>query len=60
MLESDHISVRIESELKIQVENILKNLGLTQSEAIKIYYRQILLNNGLPFPVQIPIIKKQQ
>ena len=55
MSNSEHISLRIDPELKAQVEQVLKSLGLTQSEAIKIYYRQILLNNGLPFPIQLPL-----
>jgi DNA-damage-inducible protein J len=48
------INARVESELKTNVEGILKNLGLTATQAITIFYQQIKLNNGLPFEVKIP------
>jgi DNA-damage-inducible protein J len=48
------INARVESELKTNVEAILKNLGLTATQAITIFYQQIKLNNGLPFEVKIP------
>ena len=48
------IRARTESNLKEDVENILKKLGLTSSEAINLFYRQVWLRKGLPFDVKIP------
>ncbi len=48
------INARIESELKLDVEAILKNLGLTATQAINIFYQQIKLHNGIPFAIKIP------
>lgn len=48
------IRARVEPGLKLEVENILSDLGLTASEAIHILYRQIKLQRGLPFDVRIP------
>ncbi len=48
------INARIESELKIDVESILKKLGLTATQAINIFYQQIKLNDGIPFEIKIP------
>ena len=48
------INARIESDLKVDVEVILKNLGITATQAITVFYQQIKLNNGLPFEVSIP------
>ncbi len=48
------INARIESDLKVDVEAILKNLGMTATQAINIFYQQVKLNNGLPFEVKIP------
>jgi DNA-damage-inducible protein J len=48
------INARIESELKLDVEEILKKLGLTATQAINMFYRQIKLHNGIPFDVKIP------
>jgi DNA-damage-inducible protein J len=49
-----NIRARIEPGLKIEVENILSELGLTVSETVHLLYRQIKLQRGLPFDVRIP------
>jgi DNA-damage-inducible protein J len=48
------INARPERELKEEVEKILKSLGLSTTEAINIFFRQVKLRRGLPFPVEIP------
>lgn len=48
------IRARIEPHLKQEAENLLEKLGLTTTQAITIYYKQILLRKGLPFDVTIP------
>ena len=48
------INARTERELKNEVEGILKSLGLSTTEAINIFFRQVKLRRGLPFPVEIP------
>ena len=48
------INARTERELKKEVEEILKSLGLSTTEAINIFFRQVKLRRGLPFPVEIP------
>jgi DNA-damage-inducible protein J len=45
---------RIEPEIKEQAEGILQQLGLSPTEAIRMFYTQITLRNGLPFDVAIP------
>ena len=45
---------RIQPELKEQAETILHRLGLSPTEAIRLFYTQIALRNGLPFDVAIP------
>lgn len=51
---------RIEPEIKEQVERILYRLGLSPTEAIRMFYTQIMLQNGLPFEVRIPNHTTQQ
>jgi DNA-damage-inducible protein J len=45
---------RIEPEVKEQAESILSALGIPASNAINMFYKQIILNRGLPFEVKIP------
>jgi DNA-damage-inducible protein J len=48
------IRVRMDPELKAEVESILNRLGLSASEAINLFYHQIKLNQGLPFALRMP------
>lgn len=48
------VHARIEPQTKQKAEGVLRKLGLTPAEAIRIFYRQISLRGGLPFPVAIP------
>ncbi len=51
---TDILRVRISPELKDSVKKILEKLGLSPSEAINIYFRQIEMEQGIPFEVKIP------
>jgi len=48
------IHARTEAELKKDVEAIFKQLGLSTTEAINLFYHQVKLRRGLPFKVEIP------
>lgn len=48
------IHARIEPETKQNAERVLHGLGITPTEAIRIFYHQISLRGGLPFTVEIP------
>ncbi len=48
------VHTRIEPEIKEKAENILHRLGVSPTEAIRMFYTQIALRNGLPFELVIP------
>ncbi len=48
------IRARIEPDLKGKAEDIFKQLGLTTTQAITLFYKQVELKKGLPFDVAIP------
>ena len=48
------IHARIDPDTKAKAETVLRQLGITPTEAIRIFYTQITLQNGLPFDVKIP------
>lgn len=54
MAKSANLYARIEPEVKEQAEMILSALGIPASNAITMFYKQIILNNGLPFEVKLP------
>ncbi|NOT58247.1 MAG: type II toxin-antitoxin system RelB/DinJ family antitoxin [Deltaproteobacteria bacterium] len=54
MAKSAMIRARIEPELKEEAESIFSALGLSITEALTLFYRQVKLEKGLPFAVRIP------
>jgi addiction module antitoxin, RelB/DinJ family len=48
------VRARVEPELKANVERVLDQLGLSTSQAITLFLKQIELRQGLPFPVELP------
>lgn len=51
---SANLYARIEPEVKEQAESILSSLGIPASNAINMFYKQIILQRGLPFEVKLP------
>jgi DNA-damage-inducible protein J len=54
MAKTEAIKARVEPRLKAQAERILDELGLDASDAIRVFYKQVVLRKGLPFDVAIP------
>ncbi len=48
------IQARIDADTKQKAKGILDTLGVSMSEAISLYFRQIILHRGIPFDVKIP------
>ena len=51
---SSTIHIRIEPEIKKHVENTLSKLGLSTSEAVNIFLRQVIITGSIPFEIKIP------
>ncbi len=54
MAKTDTLRVQIEPKLKAEAERILDELGLDAGDAIRVFYKQVVLRKGLPFDVAIP------
>ena len=54
MAKTANLYARIEPELKELAESILAALGIPASNAINMFYKQIILQRGLPFDVKLP------
>ena len=46
---------RIEPALKARAEEILQSLGLSATDAITLFYHQVIIHQGLPFDVRRPV-----
>jgi addiction module RelB/DinJ family antitoxin len=54
MPKSSSVFTRVEPELKAQAEQVLSQLGIPMANAINLYLRQIVLQQGIPFAVKLP------
>ena len=48
------IHARIDPGLKKSVERVFSKIGMSTTEAIRLFLKQVELHRGLPFPVAIP------
>jgi DNA-damage-inducible protein J len=53
MNKTSTVRARIEPDLKDKAEQVFRKLGLTSTQAITLFYKQVELRNGLPFDVVI-------
>jgi DNA-damage-inducible protein J len=54
MSKTETVRARIEPTLKAEAESVLAALGLNASDAIRVFYKQVVLRKGLPFDLAIP------
>jgi DNA-damage-inducible protein J len=45
---------RCEPKLKARAARVLANVGVSTTDAITMFLRQVVLRNGLPFEVRVP------
>ena len=48
------INAKIDSDTKTEAQGILSSLGLNMSEAITLFFRQIVFTKSIPFELKIP------
>lgn len=54
MSKTANISTRINAGDKKRAEAVFKKLGISASQAIAMFYKQVYLRRGIPFPVELP------
>ena len=54
MAKTEMIRARVEPDLKHEAEAVFSQLGLSATEAITLFYKQVTLHHGLPFAVRLP------
>ena len=54
MAKTETIHARIEPALKANAEGILHKIGLSMTDAIRMFLRQVEYHRGLPFEARIP------
>ena len=54
------VSARIDQATKENAVRVFEQLGLTASQAIMLFYKQVELHQGLPFSVELPKIPNEE
>jgi len=60
MSKSTQITARIDPELKQETEKVFTQLGLSTTQAITLFFKQVTLRKGLPFAVALPNAETRQ
>ncbi len=60
MAKTDMIRARVEPKVKRGAEAVFKTLGLSPTEALTLFYKQVTLRRGLPFAVKIPNLETRE
>ncbi len=54
MAKESVLQIRIDSDLKEAAEELYREMGTSLSEAVRIFARQSVIANGLPFALRCP------
>lgn len=57
MGKTTNLYIRLEPELKEQVELVLGQLGIPVSNAVNMFLKQVVLQRGIPFDIKLPTKK---
>jgi DNA-damage-inducible protein J len=52
MPQTSVIQVRVDTKLKTEAENLFGELGLDISSAMRMFLKQAVVQNGIPFPLK--------
>ena len=48
-MKSTTLNIRIEPDIKEQAEAVFRQLGLSSTTAVNLFFRQVILHGGIPF-----------
>lgn len=54
------VTLQMDAETQRKAEQIFKDLQLTASQAITLFYKEICTERGLPFATKVPNLATQQ
>ena len=57
MARTSNVFVRVEPEVKEQAEMVLNQLGISMSNAVGMFLRQVVIQRGIPFEMKLPANK---
>lgn len=53
-------NIRMDEDLKREVDNVAKSIGLSTAAAFNVFARQFVAHRGFPFAVVTPVSKERE
>jgi len=53
MVKSSNLYVRIEPDVKEQAEKVFDGLGISMSNAVGLFLKQVVINQAIPFDIKL-------
>lgn len=53
-IKTEQISIRMDRITKARAEAVFRHLGLSPTDAVRMFYRRVAMERGIPFEVKIP------
>jgi DNA-damage-inducible protein J len=60
VIKTGYITARVEPKLKASAGRVLTRIGVSTSDAITMFLRQVVLRQGIPFDVRVPNAETQR
>jgi DNA-damage-inducible protein J len=57
---SKMLHIRVDDEMKSQADEAFKAMGLSMSEAVRLFLHQVVVDQALPFAIKVPNAKTRQ
>lgn len=57
MAKSSNLYVRIEPDVKKQAEKVFDGLGISMSNAVGLFLKQVVINQAIPFELKLTPVK---
>ncbi len=51
-MSATNIQIRVDQALKTEAEQLFSDIGLDMPTAIRLFLKQAVINNGIPFPLE--------
>ncbi len=46
---TEQVNVRMDAQTKTQAESIFRQIGVSPTDAVRMFYKQVIMRKGLPF-----------
>ena len=60
MEKKEEVNLKVDAQLKRDAEAVLEKLGIPLETAVEMFLNQIILREGIPFPVSLSCVPEEE